>query len=312
MWRVSHKDAYSNQGHPQREDDGNPFDASDAQQKNYRQEAAEGKSAWDDPRVPEDRGPGDHEHCGHPGRKNSHDSIDLGAAEEIDPWCCKAVRAGAEQSDEHSGNRRRCENPCDIQPAEGMATAAARAGQLELVTLARVVAVPSQLRNDEMVEIVKSISAVIVTCSEFTAVVVIVIGALHATGSAVAEFLQAKTQVAPLVVFRGFAGWLVLALEVLLAAEILRTAISPTWNEIGQLAAIAAIRTFLSYSLGHDLRHTPETKIPNDACKRPRFVERLNQLGSCTGPTFFGGEPCLECVMPRTSILLRISGKAIL
>ena len=75
------------------------------------------------------------------------------------------------------------------------------------------------------------------------------------------EFLRAKTPIAPLAVFRGFAGWLVLALEFLLAADILKSAISPTWNEIGQLAAIAAIRTFLNYSLGHDLQHTPETTI---------------------------------------------------
>jgi len=50
--------------------------------------------------------------------------------------------------------------------------------------------------------------------------------------------IQWKTEILPLVVFRGFAGWLVLALEFLLAADILRTAISPTWNDIGQLAAI--------------------------------------------------------------------------
>jgi uncharacterized membrane protein len=110
-----------------------------------------------------------------------------------------------------------------------------------------------------MVEVVKSISSVVATCSEFTAVVVIVIGAIQAIIAAVREFLRTKAPIAPLTVFRGFAGWLVLALEFLLAADILKSAISPTWNEIGQLAAIAAIRTFLNYSLGHDLRHTPET-----------------------------------------------------
>lgn len=109
-----------------------------------------------------------------------------------------------------------------------------------------------------MMEIVKSISAIVATCTELIAVVVIVIGAVQAIGSAVGAFIRTKKLVAPLVVFRGFAGWLVLALEFLLAADILRTAISPTWNDIGQLAAIAAIRTFLNYSLSHDLRHTPE------------------------------------------------------
>ena len=110
-----------------------------------------------------------------------------------------------------------------------------------------------------MIEIVKNISAVVATCCEFIAVVVIVIGAVQATGSAVAALVRTKKTVPPLIVFRGFAGWLVLALEFLLAADILRTAISPTWNDIGQLAAIAAIRTFLNYSLSHDLRHTTES-----------------------------------------------------
>jgi len=111
-----------------------------------------------------------------------------------------------------------------------------------------------------MVEIVKTISAFVATCSEFTAVIVIVIGALQALGFMITILVRSKSPVAPLLVFRGFAGWLVLALEFLLAADILRTAISPTWTDIGQLAAIAAIRTFLNYFLSHDLQHTPELK----------------------------------------------------
>ena len=35
--------------------------------------------------------------------------------------------------------------------------------------------------------------------------------------------------------------WLALGLEFELAADILRTAVAPTWNEIGQLAAIAVL-----------------------------------------------------------------------
>lgn len=109
-----------------------------------------------------------------------------------------------------------------------------------------------------LVEIVKGISAVVATCSELAAVVVIVIGAVQAIWSAVATLVQGGASVQPLVVFRAFAGWLVLALEFLLAADILRTAISPTWTDIGQLAAIAAIRTFLNYSLSHDLHQTTD------------------------------------------------------
>jgi uncharacterized membrane protein len=50
-----------------------------------------------------------------------------------------------------------------------------------------------------------------------------------------------------------FGVWLLLGLEFELAADIIRTAIAPNWNDIGQLAAIAAIRTFLNYFLEKDI-----------------------------------------------------------
>ena len=43
--------------------------------------------------------------------------------------------------------------------------------------------------------------------------------------------------------------WLALALEFELAADILRTAVAPTWNEIGQVAAIIVLRTALNFFL---------------------------------------------------------------
>jgi uncharacterized membrane protein len=56
-----------------------------------------------------------------------------------------------------------------------------------------------------------------------------------------------------------FARWLVLALEFELAADIIRTAISPSWDDIGQLGAIAVIRTFLNYFLERDMREMSES-----------------------------------------------------
>lgn len=47
--------------------------------------------------------------------------------------------------------------------------------------------------------------------------------------------------------------WLVLALEFELAADILRTAVAPTWNEIGQLAAIIVLRTALNFFLRKEI-----------------------------------------------------------
>ncbi|GCE46266.1 putative membrane protein [Thermosporothrix hazakensis] len=60
--------------------------------------------------------------------------------------------------------------------------------------------------------------------------------------------------------------WLALALEFELGADILRTAIAPTWTEVGQLAAIAAIRTLLNYFLQQEIdravRRDPERAHP--------------------------------------------------
>jgi len=50
-----------------------------------------------------------------------------------------------------------------------------------------------------------------------------------------------------------FARWLIAGLTFQLAADIVGTAIAPTWDEIGRLAAIAVIRTFLNYFLERDM-----------------------------------------------------------
>jgi uncharacterized membrane protein len=56
-------------------------------------------------------------------------------------------------------------------------------------------------------------------------------------------------------VWRRFGVWLLLALEFELAADIIVTVISPTWEDVGELGAIAVIRTFLNYFLEKDLEH---------------------------------------------------------
>lgn len=62
-----------------------------------------------------------------------------------------------------------------------------------------------------------------------------------------------------------FAGWILLALEFALAADIIRTAVAPTWEEIGKLAAIAAIRTVLNFFLSRDIEAIQETRIEMEA-----------------------------------------------
>ena len=50
-----------------------------------------------------------------------------------------------------------------------------------------------------------------------------------------------------------YARWLVGGLTFQLAADIIGSSIAPTWDEIGQLAAMAGIRTFLNFFLERDL-----------------------------------------------------------
>jgi uncharacterized membrane protein len=61
-------------------------------------------------------------------------------------------------------------------------------------------------------------------------------------------------------IFVNFASWIILALEFALGADIIRTAIAPTWNDIGQLAAIAGIRTFLNFFLERDVEAARDEK----------------------------------------------------
>ena len=50
------------------------------------------------------------------------------------------------------------------------------------------------------------------------------------------------------------ARFLAIALEFELGADILSTAVAPSWDAIGKLAAIAVIRTALNYFLGRDMQ----------------------------------------------------------
>jgi uncharacterized membrane protein len=89
---------------------------------------------------------------------------------------------------------------------------------------------------------------------EFAAALVIAMAALQATLKAALLFIrrdatpQQKNEVR-----LTMARWLALALEFELAADILNTAVTPTWSDIEKLAAIAAIRTALNYFLEREI-----------------------------------------------------------
>ncbi len=90
------------------------------------------------------------------------------------------------------------------------------------------------------------------------ALIVIVYGTLEAFLTAISQFFRPKHLVNGLVWLR-YGRWLVAGLTFQLAADIIETAITPSWDDIGRLAAIAVVRTFLNYFLERDLGEMRET-----------------------------------------------------
>ncbi|HEX2447926.1 MAG TPA: DUF1622 domain-containing protein [Methyloceanibacter sp.] len=79
-------------------------------------------------------------------------------------------------------------------------------------------------------------------------------GALQALVSVITLiFKRAADEMQGREIWLRFATWILLALEFALAADIVRTAVAPTWDDITKLAVIATIRTMLNYFLAKDI-----------------------------------------------------------
>ena len=50
-----------------------------------------------------------------------------------------------------------------------------------------------------------------------------------------------------------YAQWLIAGLTFQLAADVVGTTVAPSWTQIGRVAAVAVIRTFLTYFLDRDV-----------------------------------------------------------
>jgi uncharacterized membrane protein len=58
-----------------------------------------------------------------------------------------------------------------------------------------------------------------------------------------------------------YGRWLVAGLSFQLAGDILATSVAPSWDELGRLAIVAAIRTFLNFFLERDLSDMSKEQI---------------------------------------------------
>lgn len=118
--------------------------------------------------------------------------------------------------------------------------------------------------DDCMEELFKRLAEHIAFGVEVVAALIIAFGAAEAV---VGLLISARlwTHGGRKQVWHRFGMWLILGLEFMLAADIVRTAISPTWQQTGQLAAIALIRTFLNYFLEKDIEKYSAPRLATGA-----------------------------------------------
>jgi uncharacterized membrane protein len=109
-----------------------------------------------------------------------------------------------------------------------------------------------------MEELLRDASVRLALLIETAAVLVAAGGAVGAFVGLIRVVARGAPHGARKEVWRRFGMWLLLALEFELASDIIRSAIAPTWQDIGALGAIAAIRTALNFFLEKDLEHAAE------------------------------------------------------
>jgi len=95
---------------------------------------------------------------------------------------------------------------------------------------------------------------------EAIAALIIIIGSLQAIWIYLRRALLSKSDFSEITRSRIKLGHsLSLGLEFLIGADILKTAVAPTWQDIGQLAAIVGIRTVLNFFLTRELEQADKS-----------------------------------------------------
>ena len=131
-----------------------------------------------------------------------------------------------------------------------------------------------------MEELLQEVVNVLVSVVEACGAAVIIVGAVWAFLRFVRVGVRDRSTRAFTSVRLTLGRFLALGLEFQLAGDILKTAVAPSWEEIGQLAAIAAIRTVLNYFLGKEI-----------AEERRQIDEEREASGTAPGSTGRTGQP---------------------
>jgi uncharacterized membrane protein len=102
-------------------------------------------------------------------------------------------------------------------------------------------------------ELLAEVVNVLIVVVEACGAAVIIIGAVWAFARFVWVGVRHRTTAAFVPVRLTLGRFLALGLEFQLASDVLRTAVAPSWEELGQLAAVATIRTALNYFLAKEI-----------------------------------------------------------
>jgi uncharacterized membrane protein len=93
---------------------------------------------------------------------------------------------------------------------------------------------------------------------DFMALIVILVGTFEAFIRGGFVLVSSQSGHERRDVWLRYARWLVAGLTFQLAADIIETSITPSWEEIAKVGAIAVIRTFLNFFLERDLSEVRE------------------------------------------------------
>jgi len=116
-----------------------------------------------------------------------------------------------------------------------------------------------------MEEVLKELAGMVALVVECIAVVLVTWGAVLGVADGLKHVTRPTDPGWRRTAWVNFGMWLLLALQFALGADIVRSVIAPTWNDIGQLASIALIRTFLNYFLEKDIDEARRVVVePNE------------------------------------------------
>src|SRR5919204_1056983 len=116
-----------------------------------------------------------------------------------------------------------------------------------------------------LVDLLRAAAQAIATLVEGVGIGIVAVAVLLATARYLVGLITRVRPFPPEGLRLGLGRSLALSLEFLLGADILRTAVEPSWDEIGRLAAIAAIRTALDYFLQREIAQEARSSAPGNA-----------------------------------------------